>query len=221
MRTKGDKRGRALHQGNWAAKLAAWTVFSALPFFFPTGLVSAYAWAARVGSGLFLVIQMLILLDFTAAWNEAWVAAGEEDNRWLYGLLGLTTAAYAGVVAVAALLYAFFKPQGAGDCSLNVALITLSLLLCVSFSVLSVLPFARGGSLFPASATSLYVMYLAYSALQSEPKDYACNGLAHRLNAASGSTLAVGMLLTLLSVVYSALRAGAAARDGWCRGGGA
>ncbi len=43
---------------------------------------------------------------------------------------------------------------------------------------------------------------------QSEPRDYECNGLGHRLNAASGSTLVIGMLVTLLSVVYSALRAG-------------
>jgi len=214
VRTKGDKRGVYLHQGNWAAKLAVWIVFSALPFFFPNSLVGAYAWAARVGSGLFLVIQMLILLDFTAAWNEAWVAAGEEDERWLYALLGLTVGAYAGTLAIAGVLYAFFKPAGAGSCSLNVFLITTALLLCIGFSALSVLPFAKGGSLFPSAVTSLYVMYLAYTALQSEPKDYACNGLAHRLNAASGSTLAIGMLITLLSVVYSALRAGA----GWDAG---
>lgn len=208
VRTKGDKRGIYLHQGNWAAKLAAWVLFSALPFLFPNGLVAAYGWAARFGSGLFLIIQMLILVDFTAAWNEAWVAAGEDDDRWLYALLGLTVASYAGVLAMAGLLFAFFKPAGAGSCGLNVFLITAALLLCVGFSALSVLPISRGGSLFPSAVTSLYVMYLCYSALQSEPKDYACNGLAHRLNAASGSTLVIGMLVTLLSVVYSALRAG-------------
>lgn len=67
---------------------------------------------------------------------------------------------------------------------------------------------AHNGSLFPASIVTLYCTYLAYSALASEPHDYMCNGLGHRLNAASASTLAAGMLLTLLSVVYSALRAG-------------
>lgn len=50
--------------------------------------------------------------------------------------------------------------------------------------------------------------YLTFSALQSEPKDYACNGLAQRLTAASGSTLALGMVVTLASVVYAAFRAG-------------
>ena len=53
------------------------------------------------------------------------------------------------------------------------------------------------GSLFPASVVALYCCYLAYSALQSEPHDYACNGLGQRLNAASGTTLAIGMGIAL------------------------
>lgn len=208
VRYKSDKRGSYLHHSNWLLKLGAWVLFNALPFFFPNSLVNAYGWAARFGSGLFLIIQMVILLDFTQSWNDAWVAAGEEDDRWLYALLGFTVAAYAGVLAIAGVLFYFFKPGGAGSCSLNVTLITLSLLLCCAFSAISLLPLAKRGSLFPSATTSLYVMYLAYSALQSEPRDYECNGLGHRLNAASGSTLVVGMLVTLLSVVYSALRAG-------------
>jgi hypothetical protein len=118
----------------------------------------------------------------------------------------------------AGVLFYFFKPAGAGSCSVNVFLITASLLLCVCFSLLSLAPFARNGSLFPSSTTALYIMYLCYSSLQSEPRDYECNGLGHRLNAASGSTLVIGMLVTLLSVVYSALRAGECCRKLWARG---
>lgn len=58
-------------------------------------------WAARFGSAFFLVIQMIILLDFTQSWNNAWVANGEEDPRWLYGLLGLTVTAFLGVLGIA------------------------------------------------------------------------------------------------------------------------
>lgn len=53
-------------------------------------------------------------------------------------------------------------------------------------------------------------MYLTYSALQSEPHDEKCNGLGHRIDAASGSMLAVGTLIMLLSVVYSAFKCEAA-----------
>lgn len=67
---------------------------------------------------------------------------------------------------------------------------------------------AKNGSLFPSAIFTLYCTYLCYSALVSEPHDYPCNGLGQRLNAASATTLATGMLLALVSVVYSALRAG-------------
>lgn len=67
---------------------------------------------------------------------------------------------------------------------------------------------AKNGSLFPSAIFTLYCTYLCYSALVSEPHQYQCNGLGQRLNAASATTLATGMLLTLVSVVYSALRAG-------------
>eukprot|EP00882_Tetradesmus_deserticola_P026934 GHRQ01029755.1.p1 GENE.GHRQ01029755.1~~GHRQ01029755.1.p1 ORF type:complete len:452 (-),score=187.10 GHRQ01029755.1:218-1573(-) len=208
VKYKGEKRGQLLQHGHWVIKLVVWVLFNALPFLFPNGVVQAYGWAARFGSGLFLITQMIILLDFTQSWNAAWVANGEQDERWLYGLLALTVACFAGVLGISGMLFYFFKPSGAGSCSLNVFLITASLLLCIGFSMLSLLPMARNGSLFPSSTTALYIMYLCYSALQSEPRDYECNGLGHRLNAASGSTLVIGMLVTLLSVVYSALRAG-------------
>ena len=45
-------------------------------------------WLARIGSGLFLILQMVILLDFVQTWNDAWVSM--EDENYIYGLLGLT-----------------------------------------------------------------------------------------------------------------------------------
>lgn len=160
----------------------------------------------------------------------------------------------AGCLAIGGLLFHWFAPGGA-DCSLNISLITVSLVLCVVLSLVTMHPQVRGdesasrasaaappaprcirccqpaaadapaplpspplplpsplqvqrGSLFPAACISLYTMYLAYSALQSEPRDYACNALGVRLSAASATTLATGVLLTLVSVVYSAFRAG-------------
>lgn len=64
------------------------------------------------------------------------------------------------------------------------------------------------GSILPASVLSLYCMYLCYSGLASEPRDYECNGLHNKSEAVSTSTLTVGLLITVLSVVYSAVRAG-------------
>lgn len=64
------------------------------------------------------------------------------------------------------------------------------------------------GSLLPASVISLYCMYLCYSGLSSEPRDYECNGLHNHSQAVSTGSLALGLTTTVLSVVYSAVRAG-------------
>ena len=57
---------------------------------------------------------------------------------------------------------------------------------------------------------ALYCAYLAYSALQSEPHDYECNSLGARLNAASGSTLALGMVRCLVITDWQATTVGSA-----------
>eukprot|EP00200_Dunaliella_tertiolecta_P011069 CAMPEP_0202381332 /NCGR_PEP_ID=MMETSP1127-20130417/34960_1 /ASSEMBLY_ACC=CAM_ASM_000462 /TAXON_ID=3047 /ORGANISM="Dunaliella tertiolecta, Strain CCMP1320" /LENGTH=438 /DNA_ID=CAMNT_0048980259 /DNA_START=170 /DNA_END=1486 /DNA_ORIENTATION=+ len=208
VKLKADKRSKYLHHGHYLLKLLAWAVFTALPFFFPPGFVDAYGHVAQFGSGIFLIIQMVILLDFIQVWNDAWVAEAEQDESMYYWLLGFTGAAYISSIVLAGLMYHWFNPAHVGACSLNICLITSALLLMVVLTGVSLHPAAKQGSIFPASVISLYCMYLCFSALQSEPKDYECNGLAKQITAASGGTLALGMLVTLASVVYAAFRAG-------------
>lgn len=64
------------------------------------------------------------------------------------------------------------------------------------------------GSVMPASVISVYCAYLCYTSLSSEPDDYECNGLHRHSKQVSMSALILGMLTTVLSVVYSAVRAG-------------
>jgi len=69
-------------------------------------------------------------------------------------------------------------------------------------------PFQVNGSIMPASVISVYCAYLCYTSLSSEPDDYKCNGLHRHSKQVSLSALILGMLTTVLSVVYSAVRAG-------------
>jgi len=201
---KSDPRDRGLQRGGWALKSLAWLLCLAFPFFLSTGAINAYVWLARIGGGSYLIIQMIILLDFTQVWNDSWVS--KESNSWLVALLVVTVGCYAVSIAIAAVLFIFFVPHS--DCSLNTFFITWTLIMCLAFSVISLHPAIPNGSIFPSAVITLYSFYLNYSALVSEPTSYECNQLGRSFDASTGPTLAIGMAITIGSVVYSALRAG-------------
>jgi len=203
VKDRGDARD-ALHHSHWGLKFMLWLLLTFAPFLLPNPVINAYAWLARVGSGLFLVVQMVILLDFAAAWNESWVS--KDSDTWMYALLAVTVTCYAGSLVTVGLLFHWYRPNS--DCHLNATLVSLTLVMAVVFSVVSIHPAVKGGSLMPSSLMCAYCVYLCFSALSSEPTGYACNGLASDSGAVSQSSLVMGMMVTMLSVVYSALRAG-------------
>jgi Serine incorporator (Serinc) len=275
VKVRSDRRAKALMSGSPVIKFGLWVLCNIFPFLLPNGAVLAYGYVARVGSTLFLIIQLFLLLDFVLTMNERWVAAAEEDDRNYKGMLAVTVACYVGCVVLigarhtantacavdfapfeggmsqqrrkvhldcservrvaicaacsvtralhtevvaschrhrpdqctrTGLLFHWFRPAGAGSCSFNVGVIVATILLFAAFTVVSMSSVVPSGSLFASAVISLYVVYLAYGALQSEPHTEVCNGLGRTIDAASGSTLAVGMLLMLLSVVYSAFK---------------
>lgn len=213
VKYKDDWRDRYIHHGGYIVKILLWFVCNIIPFFFSNGVVAAYASVSKVVSPLFLAIQTLIIIDLTQEWNDSWVEEGYEDQRYLYALLVGTLGGYTGAFVLIGLSYIWFSPSGADlDCSFNMSLITLGLLLCVVLSLATLHPRVKeanpGASVFVSSSMVFYVSYLGFSALQSEPRDYECNVLGQRLNAASSTTLALGMVLTLASTIWAAFRAG-------------
>uniref|UniRef100_I1M155 Serine incorporator 3 n=1 Tax=Glycine max TaxID=3847 RepID=I1M155_SOYBN len=152
VKDQNDRRD-SWHHGGWTAKIVIWLLLVVLAFFLPDAIILVYGFIAKIGAGLFLLIQVIILLDFTHTWNDAWV---EKDEQKCFG-------------------QGYYQQVN--------------------------------GSLLPAAVVSLYCAYVCYTGLSSEPHDYECNGL-NKSRAVSTGTLVLGMLTTVLSVLYSALRAG-------------
>ena len=211
---------KTVQHGAWGAKLSCWALLTLGAFFLPVGALTGYGWLSRLGSALFLCVQILMLLDFVCELNDSFVDAGEEDERFLWGLLGLSGLCYSAAVAFVAVSLYFFNPGtpnggggggGAGstqDCSFTVAFLAAAPLGGLAVSALALSGVARRGSLFPSAALTLYACYCTYSALVSEPHDYRCNALGRRIDAASATGMFLAVAATLCSVVYSALRVG-------------
>lgn len=200
--TKDPRDG--MHHGGWMMKIVCWFLLVIFMFFLPNEAVSFYETISKFGSGLFLLVQVVLLLDFVHSWNDKWVKYDEQF--WYVALLVVSIVCYIATFGLSGLLFHFFTPSG-HDCGLNTFFIVVTLIAVIIFGIVTLHP-AVSGSILPASVISLYSMYLCYSGLASEPRDYECNGLHKHSSAVSAGTLTLGLVTTVLSVVYSAVRAG-------------
>ncbi|GFP96367.1 serine incorporator 3 [Phtheirospermum japonicum] len=203
IKDQNDRRDSWNH-GGWIAKMFIWALHFILMFFLPNAVVSVYGVISKFGAGLFLLVQVIILLDATHSWNDSWVA--KDDQKWYLALLAVLVVCYISAFMFSGLLFIWFNPSG-HDCGLNVFFLVMTIILGFVFSVVA-LHHKFNGSLLPASVISVYCAYVCYTGLSSEPRDYVCNGLHNKSKAVTLSTLILGMLTTVLSVLYSALRAG-------------
>ncbi|KAA0058700.1 hypothetical protein IC582_002394 [Cucumis melo] len=203
VKTQRDPRDN-IHHGGWMVKVICWFLLVVLMFFIPNEIITFYESISKFGSGLFLLVQVVLLLDFVHRWNDTWV--GYDEQFWYIALFVVSLFCYVTTFVSSGLLFHWFTPAG-HDCGLNTFFIVMTLIFAFVFTVVALHP-AIGGSVLPASVISLYCMYLCYSGLASEPRDYECNGLHKHSKAVSTGTLALGLLTTVLSVVYSAVRAG-------------
>lgn len=193
-----------IHHGGWMVKVICWFLLVVLMFFIPNEIIAFYESISKFGSGLFLLVQVVLLLDFVHRWNDTWV--GYDEQFWYIALFVVSLFCYLATFVSSGFLFHWFTPSG-HDCGLNTFFIVMALIFAFVFTVVALHP-SVGGSVLPASVISLYCMYLCYSGLASEPRDYECNGLHKHSKAVSTGTLALGLLTTVLSVVYSAVRAG-------------
>jgi len=170
-----------------------------------------------VGAGFFIIIQLLLLVEFAYSWNESWVLKmeGEEadgGSKWYYMLLGCTLFMIFGSIALTGVMYRFFCASG---CGLHTFFITANLILGVILCLLSLHPKVREGrpssGLLQSAVVMVYATYLVYSAINSSP-DIVCNPL----NFSDGTkafSLILGAVFTIVSVVYSTIRTASASSD--------
>ncbi|KAK5911851.1 hypothetical protein CesoFtcFv8_001785 [Champsocephalus esox] len=169
----------AIHNGFWFFKFAALVAVTVGAFYIPDGPFT-YTWFV-VGSGgafCFILIQLVLLVDFAHSWNESWVEKMETGSSrcWYAALLAVTLINYILSFTAVLLFFIFYtKPDG---CSINKFFISFNMLFCLVASFLSVLPKVQESQtrsgLLQSSIITLYTMYLTWSAMTNEP-DRECN----------------------------------------------
>lgn len=178
VRSSRDPRA-ALQNGFWFFKFLALVGLTVGAFFIPEGaFTTVWFWFGVVGSFFFIIIQLILLVDFAHSWSQSWLEKAEEGNTkcWYAALLSVTFLHYALAFSAMVLFYIYYtKPD---DCTEHKVFISLNFIFCIVVSVVSILPKVQeaqpSSGLLQASLISLYTMYLTWSAMTNNPNK-TCN----------------------------------------------
>lgn len=100
--------------------------------FVPNENISGYAEFARVGSGVFLLLQLVLIMDFIYSAND--YLLNHDDLHWI---LFSASACMVGLFAAGSgFLYYYFAPHAL--CSMNIGFITSTLILAVLYTLASI-----------------------------------------------------------------------------------
>ncbi|KAF1463706.1 Serine incorporator 1, partial [Spheniscus demersus] len=96
VKSSNDPRA-AVHNGFWFFKFATALAISVGAFFIPEGpFTTVWFYVGMAGAFCFILIQLVLLIDFAHSWNESWVEKMEEGNSrcWYAALLSATAVNY-------------------------------------------------------------------------------------------------------------------------------
>lgn len=172
---KSSKDPRAgIQNGFWALKYLILIGGIIGAFFIPRGQFGeVWMYFGMVGGFLFILIQLVLIIDFAHSWAESWVDKYEETESrgWYCALLFFTFLNYALAITAAVLFYVFYTTSE--SCSLHKFFISFNLILCVIISIVSIMPKVQESQprsgLLQASVITLYTMYLTWSAMTNSP----------------------------------------------------
>ncbi|XP_053302694.1 serine incorporator 2 [Pleuronectes platessa] len=175
IRVRSSKDPRAsIQNGFWFFKFLVLVGITVGAFFIPDGeFNTVWYYFGMVGSFIFIVIQLILLVDFAHSWNQSWLERAEAGNSkcWFAALLSFTIIHYVLAFTAVVLFYVFYtKPD---DCTEHKVFISLNFIFCIIVSIVSILPKVQelqpSSGLLQASLITLYTMYITWSAMTNNP----------------------------------------------------
>jgi len=178
INVKSSKDPRAgIQNGFWGFKYLLIIGSMIAAFWIPDGSFGdVWMYFGLVGGFLFILIQLVLIIDFAHSWAEVWYGNYQENESrgWLGALLTCTIFMYVGAISAMVLLFVYYTGEHAGQCKLHEFFVSFNLILCVILSVVSILPKVQEhmpqSGLLQSAIVTLYIMYLTWSAVNNSPR---------------------------------------------------
>lgn len=198
-----------VHRQLWQAKIPFYLLLVVGSFFLPEELFEGFEVVARYMSTIFLILQVIILVEFAYDVHESLTASAEEADKELEGGVTAETTTcemlnkYRIVYLILILMFSLFWLIGSillfttFKCPFTRKVTAVTM----SFGLLSMVgaSLSKDGGLLPGATVAAYCTWLTFSALSSND-DLDCNTFAKaRTNTAMWS----GIIVAILSMVYT------------------
>lgn len=162
-----------IQNGLWFYKFLVLCFFCGGAFFLPDKFNLYWMYVGMIGGFIFILLQLILLVDFTHYWNAKMVLnkEGETSKCGLAGSWICSTFFY--ILALTGIIILFMMYTRINGCFVNKIFIGLNTGLCVLLSFLTLAPCTTNrnpnANMLQSSVISLYVVFLNWSALASEP----------------------------------------------------
>lgn len=213
---RSSRDGRApIQNGFWGLKFIIVIAIAVGAFFIHDGSFGVWMmWIGMIGGFAFILIQLVLIIDFAHKWADAWVGNYEDTGSkgWFIALMSATAVQYIVSLVGVILLYSYYTQSD--DCALNKFFISFNMIICIAVSVLSITPHVQEvqprSGLLQSAIVTLYTIYLTWSAVANNP-DGNCNpgllGIIDEKNKVSFDKASlIGMVIWMLCILYSSLR---------------
>mmetsp|Transcript_14193 Transcript_14193/g.2281 ORF Transcript_14193/g.2281 Transcript_14193/m.2281 type:complete len:137 (+) Transcript_14193:366-776(+) len=121
-------------------------------FWIDDDFFDGYADFSRYLSVVLLIIQIVIIIDFSYIWNESWVNKYSETKSsfWFVALLSFSVIMWG--ISLLVIIYSYIWFTDGDDCGVNIFYITLTLVSGLFFTIFSLTNCVEDGSLLTSSA---------------------------------------------------------------------
>ncbi|KAK9288179.1 hypothetical protein L1049_016628 [Liquidambar formosana] len=191
------------HSGWWALKFVLLIMSLVVPFFFRPDIIHLYGEIARVGAGIFLILQLISVIEFITWWNNYWMPNDKRKPSCFLGLF-MSTLFYIASICGIVLMYPLYAPKA--SCTLNIFFITWTAILLTVMMVISLHSKVNRGFLSSGIMAS-YVVFLCWSAIRSEPAIKECNP-QKQVNGNGDWTTILSFLIAIGAIVMATFSTG-------------
>ncbi|XVF65027.1 hypothetical protein PTKIN_Ptkin09bG0213800 [Pterospermum kingtungense] len=191
------------HLGWWGLKFILLLVSMVAPFFLPSDFIQIYGEVARIGAGIFLLLQLISIIEFIRWWNKYWAPAEQSKQSCSVALVTSIVFYVASIGGIVSMYY-FYAPRPA--CSLNVFFITWTAILLIAMMSMSLHSKVNRG-LLSSGIMASYVVFLCWSAIRSEPADEKCNAQKPKDGHVDWTSI-LGFLIAIGAIVMATFSTG-------------